>query len=46
MALFKKKTQESEYLKAQKEMNQEPVLKASERIYFDEITGDDQKTLF
>ena len=27
-------------------MNQTPVTKASERIYFDEITGDDQKTLF
>ena len=46
MALFKKKTKESEYQKAQTEMNQETVSKASERIYFDEITGDDQKTLF
>ena len=46
MALFKKKPLENEYQKAQTEMNQEPVSKASERIYFDEITGDDQKTLF
>ena len=46
MAIFKKKTKESEYQKAQTEMNQEPVTKASERIHFDEITGDDQKTLF
>ena len=46
MALFKKKKKENEYQKAQTEMNQEPVSKASERIYFDEITGDDQKTLF
>ena len=45
MALFKKKPLENEYVKAQTEMNQEPQKKASERIFFDEITGDDQRTL-
>ena len=46
MALFKNKQKENEYVKAQAEMNKEPQKKASERIYFDEITSDDQKTLF
>lgn len=46
MALFRKKPLENEYEKAQEEMNQTPVVKASERIFFDEITGDDQRTLF
>ena len=47
MALFnKKKPVESEYIKAQTEMNKEPVKKASERILFDEITSDDQKTTY
>lgn len=46
MALFKKKQPVNEYQKAQTEMNQEPVSKASERIHFDVVTGDDQKTLY
>ena len=46
MAFFKKKPTENEYVKAQTQMNEEPVVKASERIFFDEITGDDQRTLF
>lgn len=46
MAIFKKKPLENEYEKAQTQMNQESMGKASERILFDVITGDDQKTLF
>ncbi len=46
MAFFRKKPVENEYEKVQSQINEEPVLKASERIFFDEITGDDQKTLF
>ena len=46
MAFFKKKPIENEYVKAQSQMNEEPVTKASERIFFDEITGDDQRTLY
>ena len=46
MSLFGKKQYENEYEKAQKEMNQEPVEASKDRIYFDEITGDDNKTLF
>lgn len=46
MALFKKKLSQDEYQRAQNLINQEPVTKASERIIFDEITGDDQKTLY
>jgi len=46
MALFGKKQQVNEYEQAQKQMNQEPLEKAKDRIYFDEITGDDNKTLF
>ncbi len=46
MALFRKKPLENEYEKAQSQMNEEEVTKASERIFFDEITGDDQRTLF
>lgn len=46
MALFKKKPVENEYVKAQNEMNKEPQKKASERIFFDEITSDDQRTTF
>ena len=46
MALFRKKPLENEYETAQNQMNEEEVTKASERIFFDEITGDDQSTLF
>ena len=46
MALFKKKKHENEYQTAQTQMNQGPVTKASERIYFDEVTADDEKTLY
>ena len=46
MALFGKKKQQNEYLTAQSQMNQEPVTKASERICFDEVTADDEKTLY
>ena len=46
MALFKKKSTNDEYLQAQNQINQEPVTKACDRIVFDEITSDDQKTLF
>mgnify|MGYP003488264348 FL=1 len=46
MALFRKKPLENEYETAQNQMNEEEVTKASERIFFDEITGDDQRTLF
>ena len=46
MALFRKKPLENEYETAQNQMNEEEVSKASERIFFDEITGDDQRTLF
>lgn len=46
MSLFGRKPQENEYEKALKEMNQEPVEASKDRIYFDEITGDDAKTLF
>lgn len=46
MALFKKKEPINEYQKAQTVMNQEPITKACERIHFDVITGDDQKTLY
>ena len=46
MAIFKKKPLENEYEKAQTQMNQQSMGKASERIFFDEVTGDDQKTLF
>ena len=46
MSFFKKKRQENEYETALNQMNQEPVSKASERILFDEVTSDDQKTLF
>lgn len=45
MALFRKKPLENEYERAQQEMNETPASKASERIVFDEITGDDKKTL-
>ena len=45
MALFGKKKQQNEYLTAQNQMNQTPVTKASERIHFDEVTADDEKTL-
>lgn len=46
MGLFGKKTNVNEYEKAQKEMNQEPIEISKERIYFDEVTGDDKKTLY
>lgn len=46
MALFKKKPAVNEYVEAQKEMNKEPQKKASERIYFDKISSDDQKTTY
>ena len=46
MGLFKKKNHQNEYQTAQNQMNQEPVTKACERILFDEITSDDQKTLY
>jgi FtsZ-interacting cell division protein YlmF len=46
MGLFGKKNQINEYTEAQNEMNKEIKSKASERIYFDEISGDDQRTLF
>ena len=46
MSLFTKKQQENEYEKALKEMNQEPVVPSKDRIFFDEITGDDSKTLY
>ena len=46
MGLFGRKNQVNEYEQAQNEMNKEVTTKASERIYFDEISGDDQKTLF
>ena len=45
MGLFGKKQHENEYETAQKQMNQEPLEPSNERIYFDEITGDDNKTL-
>ena len=45
MGLFKKKQQPNEYQRVQNEINQEPVTKASERILYDEVTSDDQKTL-
>jgi FtsZ-interacting cell division protein YlmF len=46
MALFGKKKTKNEYNTAQSQMNQEPVTKANERIYFDEVTADDEKTLY
>ena len=46
MALFKKKPSHDEYQRAQNQINQEPVTKACDRIIFDEITSDDQKTLY
>lgn len=46
MALFGKKKPKNEYVTAQSQMNQEPVTKANERIYFDEVTADDEKTLY
>lgn len=46
MGLFGKKQPQNEYQKAQMNINQEAVSKASERIHFDVITSDDQKTLF
>ena len=45
MGLFGKKQHENEYEKAQSIMNQEPQEPSAERILFDEITGDDSKTL-
>ena len=46
MALFGKKKQQNEYNTALNQMNQEPVTKANERICFDEVTADDEKTLY
>ena len=46
MGLFNKKQHENEYEKAQKEMNQEPTTTSQERIFYDRITGDDNKTLY
>ena len=46
MSLFKKKPLENEYQRAQHSMNQESTTKACERILFEIVTGDDQKTLF
>ena len=45
MGLFGRKVREDEYEKAQNQLNQEPISKAAERIIFDEIVGDDHKTL-
>lgn len=45
MAFFKKKKPQNEYNHAQTVMNEDTVVKASERIIFDEITADDAKTV-
>lgn len=46
MGLFNRKEKENEYNQALNKMNQEPTCKASERILFDEIKGDDSKTVY
>ena len=45
MSLFKRRKPENEYENAQKQMNKEPIEPAKDRIYFDEVTADDSKTL-
>ena len=46
MGIFSRKARGNQYEEALQQMNQEPISKAAERILFDEITGDDAKTLY
>lgn len=46
MGIFSRKARGNQYEEALQQINQEPISKAAERILFDEITGDDAKTLY